>query len=518
MPAIYPSERPCMWAGKLCEVCMMSEEQPENEINAAEDETLEAGGESFAKLFEESEARASTKLRPGQRITARVISVSGDHIYIDLGGKTEGIVYTSEFTDEDGTVKVAAGDEVSVSFVTRSEGSMRFTTMVHGYSAVKLSGIRDAFDGAIPVNGEVKREVKGGFEVMVGGVRCFCPFSLIDLKGGREGGVILGQTFPFKVIEFKEDGKNIVLSRRAVLEEEKKAKVDELKASLNVGDVVTGTVRSVQNFGAFVELFGTVDALIPVSEMAWGRISKPKDVIEAGQTVTARVIALDWTKGRLTLSLKAMQADPWDGIADRYPVESTVRGIIVRLETFGAFVSLEPGIDGLIHISNLGAGRRINHPKEVVEVGQEVEAFVLGVDPDKKKLSLSLDRKVKAEDIPLPKVGEVLNGKVERVMPYGLFIRLESGISGLAPNAEMGTPRGSDHAKMFPAGCDIQTMVIEVDQEHKRVRLSRKAIAAQSEKEDVSRYMSTVSESKESSMGSLGELLKAKMDEKNVPA
>lgn len=365
------------------------------------------------------------------------------------------------------------------------------------------------------MNGDVRREVKGGFEVTVGGVRCFCPFSQIDLKGGREGGIYLGSTFPFKVIEFGENGKNVIVSRRAVLDRERLEKLEVLKTSLSVGMEIPATVVSLQKFGAFVDI-GGVEGLVPVSELAWERVGKPADVLTVGQKITVKIISLDWEKNRLTLSLKAMQPDPWSSVAERYIVDSRVPGTITRLTSFGAFVRLEPGIEGLIHISNLGAGRRINHPKEVVETGQVVEAYVLGVDPASRKISLSLQPKVEPKKIVLPNVGDLLDGVVDKVMPFGIFVKMKSGLSGLVPNAETGTPAGTDLKKVFPSGMAVQTVVTEVDTASGKIRLSLKALQDKTAQNEYDEYVESAKKAERSAggFGSLGEILKARMDEK----
>lgn len=497
----------------------MSEVNPEHpaSVNEASDTDTGMEGESFEKLLAESEASA-VRLRPGESTRATVISVSGDLVFINLGGKREGAVSLDEFKDDDGIPQVNEGDEIDAFFVSKRDGILRFTTLIHGHSPAKLKSVRDAQESGSPVTGDVKREVKGGFEVYVNGLRCFCPFSHIDLRAGREGGSYVGQTLSFKVLEFKENGRNIVVSRRAILEDEREARLKEVKETLEVGAEVTGVVRSVQKFGAFVNLFDAVDALIPVSEMAWGRVRKPEDVVSVGDEVRCRVLSLDWDKNRLSLSLKAMQQDPWESVPEKYPVDAKVGGTVVRLESFGAFVNLEPGIDGLIHISNLGADRRINHPKEVVETGQWVDAYVLQVDTAKRKISLSLQPKFRPESIPLPEMGEIVSGVVEKIMPYGVFLKMESGLTGLIPNAEMGTPRGTDHSKMFDVGTEMQVAVIEVDKSHHRVKLSRKAVSKQKEQIEFDRYRETVKQETEGGedIGSLGQLLKAKMDENKV--
>ncbi len=473
------------------------------------------GTESFAEMLEQS-SRKTSRLFPGQKVKADVVSISGDLVYIDLGGKSEGVIDAAEVTDKDGNITVKSGDTIEAYFVAVQNGARKMTTLVGGYSAVSLNAIRDAFEAGVPVNGEVRREVKGGFEVSVGGVRCFCPFSQIDLKGGREGGIYLGSTFPFKVIEFGENGKNVIVSRRAVLDRERQDKLDVLKTSLSVGMELPVTVVSLQKFGAFVDL-GGVEGLVPVSELAWERVGKPSDVLAVGQKITVKIISLDWEKNRLTLSLKAMQPDPWSSVAERYTVDSRVPGTITRLTSFGAFVRLETGIEGLIHISNLGAGRRINHPKEVVESGQVVEVYVLGVDPANRKISLSLQPKVEPKKIVLPNVGDLLDGVVDKVMPFGIFVKMKSGLSGLIPNAETGTPAGTDLKKIFSSGMVVQTVVVEVDTASGKVRLSLKALQDKASQDEYDEYVDSARKVEKSTggFGSLGDILKARMEEKN---
>lgn len=493
----------------------MTDEHTKEMTDNAGSADVPEGTESFAELLEKS-SRQTERLSPGQRVKADVVSISGDLVYIDLGGKSEGVIDIAELTDKDGNITVKSGDTLEAYFVAVQNGVRKMTTLVGGYSAVSLNAIRDAFEAGVPVNGDVRREVKGGFEVTVGGVRCFCPFSQIDLKGGREGGIYLGSTFPFKVIEFGENGKNVIVSRRAVLDRERLEKLEVLKTSLSVGMEIPATVVSLQKFGAFVDI-GGVEGLVPVSELAWERIGKPADVLTVGQKITVKIISLDWEKNRLTLSLKAMQPDPWSSVAERYIVDSRVPGTITRLTAFGAFVRLEPGIEGLIHISNLGAGRRINHPKEVVETDQVVEVYVLGVDPASRKISLSLQPKVEPKKIVLPNVGDLLDGVVDKVMPFGIFVKMKSGLSGLIPNSETGTPAGTDLKKTFPAGMELQTVVIEVDTASNKIRLSRKALQDKSAQHEYDEYVESSKKAERSSggFGSLGEILKARMEEKN---
>ncbi len=483
-----------------------------NVIDVTAPEQASEPEESFAELFTK-ESKLPGRLEPGQKVKTRVISVVGDAVYVDLGGKSEGVIDLAELMTDDGTSTVKAGDEIEAFFVSVQHGVRKLTTKIRGYSTLTLAEIRDAHAADLPVSGKVKSEVKGGFEISVGGVRCFCPLSQIDLKGSRDTGSYVGQTLPFKVLEYEEDGQNIILSRRALLEEQREAEVERLKASLAVGTELAGTVRSVQSYGAFVDL-GGIDGLIPISEMAWGRTEKPEDLLSLGQEVQVKIIGIDWAKQRLTLSLKALQADPWETVAERYHVDDQVRGAVVRLTQFGAFVNLEPGIDGLIHISALGGGRRIRHPKDVVETGQWVEAYVTAVDPANKRISLSLQPRVPKEAVVLPEAGDVLEGAVDRVMSFGIFIRLENGLTGLLPNPEIGTPKGTNHSRMFPEGTKMQVLVKTVDTEKGKISLSRTGLEEKVAQEQFKQYQDSVKsqERASGSLGSLGDLLKAKLN------
>jgi small subunit ribosomal protein S1 len=490
-----------------------------NELGAESPElndTDTGGQESFAELLEKSSTR-KTRLFPGQRVKAKVVGVTSELIYIDLGGKSEGVIDINEFRDENGAVTVKDGDVIEASFVSVVDGAMKMSTLVHGHSTMKLGKLREAFENGAPVSGEVRREIKGGFEVNIDGVRCFCPFSQIDLKRGREGGIYVGSTFDFKILEFKENGRTIVLSRRAILQEEKTAIVNKLKETLQVGMEIKGVVNSLQKFGAFVDI-GGIEGLIPSSELSWIKSEKAEKTLTVGQEVTAKLISIDWERNRLTLSLKAMQPDPWKNIAEKYPVGGKVSGPIVRLTNFGAFVNLEPGVDGLIHISNLGAGRRINHPKEVVETGNVIEAYVLAVDPQANKISLSVEPKAAPKKITYPSADELIDGVVEKVMPFGVFVKINSDLNGLIPNSEMGTPRGSDHTKTFLPGTPIKAIVLDVDTEQGKVTLSRKAIIQREEEADLRRYRETEAKETKSENGlsDFGELLKAKLEEKGI--
>ena len=491
----------------------MTEEKLEGQpMNAIPAEVESIQEESFATLFEK-DSKLPGRLEPGQKVTSTIVSISGDFVYVSLGGKSEGVIYITEFRDEEGKNSLNVGDQVESYFVAVQGGLKRLTTLKHGLSTLSLREIRDAFEAGLPISGKVIKELKGGFEVNVGKIRCFCPFSQIDLRGYRDADTYIGETFSFKVLELEEDDRNVILSRRALLEEEQQVKVEAFNKQLSVGMDISAKVRSILAFGVFVDL-GGIDGLIPMSEIGWGKIDNIQEVLQAGSEVTVKIIALDWEKDRITLSLKALQPDPFLSAAEKYPVDSLVRGTIVRLAPFGVFVNLEPGIDGLVHISKLGAGRRIKHPKEVVEVGQIVEAYVREVDITGRRISLSLGQETEPETIVFPEAGELFEGTVEKVLTSGVLVKLPTGAIGFIPNSEMGTPRGTNHNRMFPVGTSLQVMVTEVNQGRRRITLSKSGVEEKLEKEELSSYMNKVQldDKTGSSLGSFGELLKAAMD------
>jgi len=386
------------------------------------------GDESFADLFQEKSV-ARKKLQPGDRIEATVVSTGGENIFLDLGGKSEGVLRASEFQDEEGNCTVQPGETIKAFFVGRRGGEMIFTTRL-GSGQASLQEIEDAFHAGIPVEGKVVREIKGGFEVRVAGARCFCPYSQMDIRRIEDPEEYIDKTCPFLVTEFSSGGRNIIVSARKVLEQEREEQRQQLKKTLEEGMRVKGVVTSIRDFGAFVDL-GGVDGLIPISELAWGQTERVEDILSRGQEVEVAIKSLDWDRDRISLSLRETTENPWNKVEEKYPVGSIHQGTVARLAAFGAFVTLEPGVDGLLHISKLGAGRRINHPREVLEVGQDITVKIDSIDLEKKRISLvpedytAKEEKEKQEQaqIPRPKpqqpgamgtLGDLLKAQLDR--------------------------------------------------------------------------------------------------------
>ena len=339
--------------------------------------------ESFADLFGDKKI-ATRKLKPGDRITAVVAGVTGDTVFLDIGGKSEGVLRGYDPAAEEEPLR--EGDSIRVFFVGSRGGEMVFTTSM-GAGQASLQEIEDAFHAGIPVQGRVEREIKGGFEVRVAGQRGFCPYSQMDIRRIEDPDEYLEKTLSFRVMEFTGSGRNIILSARAVIEEERREQRQQLEQTLEEGMRISGTVTSIRDFGAFVDI-GGVDGLIPISELAWGQTDRVEDVLERGQQVEVVVKKLDWDRDRITLSLRETLENPWSRAEEKYPPGSIHQGTVSRLAAFGAFVTLEPGVDGLLHISKLGAGRRINHPREVLEPGQEITVKVDNLDSDQQRISL----------------------------------------------------------------------------------------------------------------------------------
>lgn len=361
--------------------------------------------EDFGALlaeFEREQGRTGTEKAPevGEKVRGEILSLGETAAFVDLGGKTEGMVHLEELTDEDGELTVGVGDAVEglVTAIDPDSGCVVIRVRPGRFSASEtaLEELRQAREHGIPVEGVVREVVKGGVRVEVAGVRAFCPISQLEAAYVEDASEYVGRRLRFRVERFEESGRggrpNVVLSRRVLLEEEARARAEEARAKLAVGKVVEGTVTSVTSYGAFVDL-GGIEGLLHVSEMRHSRVEDPKELYTQGQRVQVEVIGIEPGKegkgDRISLSRKALETDPWEGVAAALPRGSQHRGMVTRVEPYGAFVELMPGIEGLAHISELGADRPVQHAREVVQAGQEMEVEVLSVDPARRRISLA---------------------------------------------------------------------------------------------------------------------------------
>ncbi|MCP3891010.1 MAG: 30S ribosomal protein S1 [Desulfobulbaceae bacterium] len=347
----------------------------------------EANNESFEDLFKAEETKKIRHLTPGQKIKATIVGINEETTFLDVGGKSEGVLNSSELKDKEGNIVHEIGDVLEVYFLQFKASAQLFTMSIGSGSS--NAHLEEACRSGIPVEGFVKAEIKGGFEVTLGGnVRGFCPYSQMGLRRVEDAAKEYLEThMKFLISQFEENGRNIVLSARAIQEAERAERREKLKETLAEGQTVEGEISSIRDFGAFVDL-GGIDGLIPISEIGWSRVEKVEEYFSVGQKVQIVVKQIDWEKERISLSYKATQADPWDEVPNNFPEGSTHMGSVARLAQFGAFVTLAPGIDGLIHISKLGDGRRINHPREVLEEGQNIDVKIESIDLTDKRIGL----------------------------------------------------------------------------------------------------------------------------------
>jgi small subunit ribosomal protein S1 len=343
--------------------------------------------ESFAEMLERSLARPAT-LEPGQLIPAKILKIGAEWLFLDVGQKGEGVLDVKELLDAEGRSSARVGDTLQVYYLGNEDGELRFTTRIGGGGS-GTAQLQQAWENGIPVEGRVEQEIKGGYEVRLpGGVRAFCPFSQLGLRRQENPQEVVGQTLQFRISQFGEKGRGIVVSHRAILEEQRRQQREALRRTLREGMTVTGTVTGLREFGAFIDI-GGLEGLLPVSEAGWGRTGDISQVLHVGQSVEVAIKSLDWEKERFTFSLRATLADPWDKVGTVYTRGSVHTGTVARLVPFGAFVTLEDGVDGLLHISKLGEGRRINHPREVLKEGQTVTVTIEEIDRAARRIALA---------------------------------------------------------------------------------------------------------------------------------
>jgi len=349
---------------------------------------MENDTSSFEDLFNESDDKSLRKLTPGEKITASIVGIDKDTIFLDVGTKSEGIIQSSEFLDDNGELTVSVGDSLEVYCLKTGPSGQIFTARLG--SGASSAHLEEAWRSSVPVEGFVKAEIKGGFEITLSGnVRAFCPYSQMGLRRVENAAETYLEThMSFLISKFEAGGRNIVLSARMLQEEERQARKEELQKELTEGQTIEGTISSIRTFGLFVDI-GGVDALVPISEVGWSRVENLEDTYRVGQKVSAIVKGLDWENDRISLSIKETLEDPWEAAVKELGEGKLCVGTISRLAQFGAFVNLAPGVDGLIHISKLGRGKRINHPREAVEAGQSIEVVVESIDPDNKRISLA---------------------------------------------------------------------------------------------------------------------------------
>ena len=469
---------------------------------------------SFAELLEASSETPGPRVHLGDTISGRVAKISKDTIFVDLGGKSEGIAEIQEFLDKEGTLTVKQGDWVEMRVASTRNGIHLTKGMrVHGPDALEI--LREAQQSFIPVEGRVSNVVKGGFEIDLSGIHAFCPLSQIDLRFCEKPEDHIGARYPFRIMEIKERGKNVIVSRRLLLEEEQEKKSKETLERLKPDLECEGKVTKLTDFGAFVDL-GGVEGMVHISEISHARISHPSEILKPGEPVKVKVMKIESGKeGRpkISLSIKALEPDSWDkGLG--FKEGEIIRGEVSRLTDFGAFVEVAPGVDGLVHISEISY-ERISHPSRFLHEGDRVDVLVMGIDRETRRISLSIKEATikkrmieEGSDQVLLEVGQTLKGIVEDSKPYGLFIRLPQfgpKVRGLLPLEELRDSGKGDVKKKFPRGKEITVEIISID-EKGRIRLSQKVMEEREDREDYKKFLEK--EDKDGKLGTLGDLFR----------
>ena len=470
--------------------------------------------ETFEELLKASSEAPSRKLFPGDKVSGKVMKISKDTVFVELGGKSEGIADIQEFLDKKGNLTVKQGDWVEMRVASIRDG-------IHLTKGMKVQGpdsldiLREAKENLIPIEGRVSKTVKGGFEIDLSGIRAFCPLGQIDLPYCEKPEEHVGARYSFRIMEIKEKGKNIVVSRRALLGEEQEKKAKETLARLKPDLACEGKVTKLTDFGAFVDI-GGIEGMIHISEISHGRINHPSEILKPGQEVKVKVLKIEMDKeGRpkVSLSMRALEPDSWDkGLG--FEEGEIIKGKVSRLMDFGAFVEIAPGVDGLVHISEISY-ERISHPSRFLHEGDLVDVLVMGIDHQTHRISLSIkeatikkrmEMEGEGSDKARLEVGQTLRGIVEDSKPYGLFIRLPQfgpKVRGLLPIEELKNSEKKDVKKKFPRGQEIQVEIISID-EQGRIRLSQKVIEEREDREDYKKFQEK--EEKGGKLGTLGDI------------
>jgi len=428
--------------------------------------------QDFESLFESS----MQELHVGDVVRGTIVQVNDDNVVVDVGYKSEGVIPLAEFKDEEGKIDVNVGDEIDVLFERRENESGLIGLSKEKADRQKIWGSLE--EGAV-VEGKIISRIKGGLNVDIG-INAFLPGSQVDLRPVRNLEKLLGATFEFKIIKLNKRRGNIVLSRRVLLEEQRESMRSETLETLAEGQVVEGIVKNLTDYGSFIDL-GGIDGLLHITDMSWGRVNHPSDVLSVGEKINVKVLKYDKERERVSLGLKQITPDPWLEVESTYPVGAKVQGKVVSLTDYGAFVELEDGVEGLIHVSEMSWTKRIKHPNKLLAVGDEVETVVLALDIPNRRISLGLKQvepnpwEVIGEKFP---VGTIIEGQVKNITDFGVFVGVDEGIDGLVHISDLSwTKRVKHPSEMFKKGDTVKAVVLNIDRDNERFSLGLKQLS-----------------------------------------
>ncbi len=435
-------------------------------------------GENFLSLFEES-IRVRDGVKEGDIVKGEVVQVGRDHVVVDIGYKSEGTIPMHEFTQVNGVPQIKVGDKIDVYVESRESEdggvvlSKEKADKLKVWDEISAAAERDEL-----VEGVIVARVKGGLSVDIG-VKAFLPGSQVDLRPIRNLDKLIGEKFKFKVIKFNKKRGNIVLSRRVLLEKERETLKKDTLAKLQEGATLDGIVKNITEYGAFIDL-GGIDGLLHVTDMSWGRVQHPNEVLQVGAELRVKVLKYDQPNERVSLGLKQLQEDPWNTAPQKFPIGTRVKGKIVSLTDYGAFVEIEPGVEGLVHVSEMSWTKRVKHPSKLVTVGDQVEAVVLDVDATNRRISIGM-KQLEANPWTLLQekypVGAVIRGKVRNITDFGIFVGVEEGIDGLVHVSDLSwTHRVKHPSELFQKGDEVEAVVLNIDVENERFSLGIKQL------------------------------------------
>jgi small subunit ribosomal protein S1 len=435
--------------------------------------------ESFAELFEQS--IANQRIKPGMILTGLIVSVGDDMVVVNVGLKSEAVIPLEQFKNERGEIEVKAGDSVEVALDAMEDGTGETRlSREKAKRARTWTRLEESFNKSEIVTGTITGRVKGGFTVEIDNVRAFLPGSLVDVRPVRDTAYLEGKSLEFKVIKLDQKRNNVVVSRRAVVEQEFSAERSALMDNLQEGTVLKGTVKNLTDYGAFVDL-GGIDGLLHITDMAWKRVKHPSEVVKVGDEIDVRILKFDRERSRVSLGLKQLGADPWENIARRYPPNTRVFGKVTNIADYGAFVEIEDGVEGLVHVSEMDWTNKNVNPAKVVHSGQEVEVMVLDVDEERRRISLGLKQckqnpwKEFSENF---NRGDKVSGQIKSITDFGVFIGLAGNIDGLVHLSDLSWDvAGEEAVRNYQKGQQVEAMVLSIDPERERISLGIKQLA-----------------------------------------
>lgn len=433
-------------------------------------------GESFEELLASYDSGMNEEVQVGDRVKGEIISIGMDTVFVNTGSKIDGAVDKAELLDENGELPCKIGDMLELYIISLNESEIRLSRAISGAGGLNL--LQEAYANRIPVEGKVTEQCKGGFRVEVIQRIAFCPISQIDLRFTESPEEYVGKTYPFLIVRFEESGRNIVVSRRSLLEHEAEAAKKKFLENVKVGAVLQGKVTTLMPYGAFVELFPGLEGMVHISELSWSRVEKPQEVLKTGDLLTVKVTGIEPGKKpdqlKIALSVKQITGDPWTSEEEQFRVGDKIRGKVTRCMNFGAFVELAPGIEGLVHISEMSYTKRVMKPEDVVQTGELVDVMVKEIDMAKRRISLSIRD---AEGDPWTEVagkyavGQSVEGTIEKKEKFGYFITLEPGVTGLLPKSKIARSNKPSAIEKLKEGETITVMIEEIHPESRKITL-----------------------------------------------